>query len=314
MMMKSPNFVSIAVRRSGGELSVKTKRWISFAERFPVLKRPVLRGPVVLLESLISGMQALVFSANQALDDGKKEESSKPLGGWALGASVATALIIAAGLFIALPHVITGLMGISVETTSFHIIDGIIKVLIFIGYIVTISVSRDIRRVFQYHGAEHKSINAYEAGLPLSPEAAMKFSTLHPRCGTAFILFVLLISIMIFSAFFPFVPGAWPKGDIRNHILFILYKIALLLPIAGLSYELIRFTDAKKDNRLLKALSLPGLMLQKLTTKEPTQDQLEVAMAALKEALEMEETLSARNDHRSQQEQDCNNARKTRGS
>ncbi|MCA1962168.1 MAG: DUF1385 domain-containing protein [Desulfomonile sp.] len=288
IMMRAPRTFTVVVRRPDGNLSVREDRWYSPMERWPVLKRPFLRGCIVLYEALFNGIQALTYSANEAL--GEEEE---PLGPWALAGTIALALGGAIFLFVVIPHLATLGIGVlfgtelGVKSLWFHAIDGVIKVAMFVGYVGLISLLKEIRRVFQYHGAEHKSIHAYEKGEELTVENARKYPTLHARCGTAFILLVLIISIFLFTAVFPFLPADLLGNRIFTNAFYILVKIALLLPIAGCSYEIIRLGE-RVDNPLLRALLLPGLWMQKLTTREPSDDQIEVAIVALKRTLEKE--------------------------
>jgi uncharacterized protein YqhQ len=178
---------------------------------------------------------------------------------------------------------------LTVRSLWFHVVDGIIKVGMFVGYIALISLMSEIRRVFQYHGAEHKSIHAYEKGEELTVENARKYPTLHRRCGTAFLLLVLVSSIFLFAIVFPLLPKDLFESRVVTNIFYVLFKILLLFPIAGFSYEVIR-SGEKLNNRLLDLLLLPGLWLQKMTTREPSDDQLEVALVALKRTLEKEES------------------------
>jgi uncharacterized protein YqhQ len=289
IMMRAPKTFTVVVRKPDGELSVREDRWYSPMEKWPILKKPFLRGCIIMYEALFNGIQALTFSAQEAL--GEEEEK---LGPWALAGTIGTALGAAVLLFVVIPHLAT--MGIGVLTGTelgvrsiwFHLIDGVIKVTIFVGYIMLISLLKDIRRVFQYHGAEHKSIHAYEKGEELTVENARKHPRLHARCGTAFLLFVLVFSIFLFSAVFPFFPKDLLGNVVLTNIMFILVKIVLLLPIAGCSYEIIRLGD-RLNNPVLNALLLPGMWMQKLTTREPSDDQIEVALVALKTTLEKEE-------------------------
>ncbi|MGO8880076.1 MAG: DUF1385 domain-containing protein [Desulfomonilaceae bacterium] len=289
IMMRAPKTFTVVVRRPDGQLSVREDRWYSPMEKWPLLKKPFLRGCVVLYEALFNGIQALTYSAQEAL--GEEEEKLSPL---ALAGTIGFALGGAILLFVVVPHLATLGIGaltgadLGVRNVWFHVIDGIIKVSIFVGYIGLISMLKEIRRVFQYHGAEHKSIHAYERGDELTVENAKKYSTLHARCGTAFILLVLMLSILLFTIVFPFVPKDLFGNRIVTNIFFILVKIALLPPIAGISYELIRLAD-KSQNAVLLFILSPGLWLQKLTTREPSDDQLEVAIVALKRTLQKEE-------------------------
>ncbi|MFH1115592.1 MAG: DUF1385 domain-containing protein [Pseudomonadota bacterium] len=289
IMMRAPKTFTVVVRKPGGELSVREDRWYSPMEKWPFLKKPLLRGCIVLYEALYNGIQALTYSAQEALDE--EEEKLSP---WHLGLTIALALGGAVLLFVVIPHLATLGMGallgtdLGVRSVWFHVIDGIIKVSIFVGYILVISLIGEIRRVFQYHGAEHKSIHAYERGEELTVENARKYSTLHARCGTAFLLLVLVLSIFLFTAVFPLLPKDLFGNKIITNIFFILVKIALMVPIAGCSYEIIRMGD-KFNNPVLNLILLPGLWLQKLTTREPSDDQLEVALVALRKTLEKEE-------------------------
>jgi uncharacterized protein YqhQ len=289
IMMRAPRTFTVVVRRPDGQLAVREDRWHSPMEKWPLLKKPLLRGSVVLYEALFNGIQALMFSAQEAL--GEEEEK---LGPWTLAGTIALALGGAILLFVVVPHVATLGVGfllgtdLGVRSLWFHVIDGVIKVGIFVGYILAISLMQDIRRVFQYHGAEHKSIHAYEKGEDLTVENARKYPTLHKRCGTAFLLLVLVLSIFLFTAVFPLLPKDLFDNRIATNALYIGIKILLLLPIAGMSYEIIRIGD-KVNNPLLNAVLLPGLWLQKLTTREPSDDQIEVALIALKKTLEKEE-------------------------
>jgi len=289
IMMRAPRTFTVVVRRPDGELSVREDRWYSPMEKWPFLKKPFLRGCIVLYEALFNGIQALTYSAQEAL--GEEEEKLSP---FALGGTIALALGGAVLLFVVIPHLATLGIGalagtdLGVRSVWFHVIDGVIKVSIFVGYILMISLMKEIRRVFQYHGAEHKSIHAYEKGEELTVENARKYPTLHARCGTAFLLLVLVFSIFLFTAVFPLLPKDIIGNKILTNVFYILVKIVLLLPIAGCSYEFIRLGE-KYDNPVLRTLLLPGMWLQKLTTREPSDDQIEVALVALKKTLEKEE-------------------------
>jgi len=286
VMMRAPKSLAIALRRPNGEILIKEDKWRSLSERWSFLKRPFVRGSLIIIEALINGMQAITFSANQAL-----EEEGESLGGWALFLTICLALGAGVVLFVVLPHVISGLVGrllgmrLGVEHLFFHLIDGAVKIIIFVGYVWLISLFKEIRRIFEYHGAEHKSVYTYEAGEALTVGNAKKFSTLHPRCGTAFILVVLLISIFFFSIVFPFVPTLRDVPGVMNQMIAIVMKILFMFPIAGLAYEIIKFSSRNMDRGLIRLAILPGLWMQKLTTREPSDDQLEVALAALNRAL-----------------------------
>jgi len=295
VMMRVPNALAIAVRRPNGEVVVKEDVWHSLSRRFQFLKWPLIRGSVVLVETLINGFQALAFSASQALEEEKKEGTPEgKLSSWTLGLVMAAAFGIGILFFVVLPHYLTGFLGqwfhrdLGVESLYFHLIDGVIKVLFFIGYIYLISFLKDIQRIFQYHGAEHKCIYAYEAGEELTVSNARKYSTLHPRCGTAFLLIVFVISFILFSALFPFLPQFPTLGKGWANLIYIGIKLPLILPIAGLAYEVIKLAGKKPDHPVLKTVIAPGLWLQRMTTQPPMDDQIEVALRALQGALRLE--------------------------
>lgn len=283
VMMRSPHAFTVAVRKGGkpgAEIAVLRETIRPIGERYPLLKKAVLRGSVALFEALWLGMRALNFSANEAIEseDGKKEEIS-PL---AMAGTMIVALAFALGLFLALPLLLTYLLGTQYSTFKgnvlFNLTDGAIRVGLFLGYVSGISFMKDIRRVFEYHGAEHKVIGAFEAGEPLTVENARKYTCIHPRCGTSFLMVVMVLSIMLFSM----IPGSWPLWAKA------LSRIVLMPLVAGLSYEFIKYSAKKRGSKVIEALILPGLLLQRLTTREPSDDQLEVAIRAMDEALAME--------------------------
>ncbi len=298
VMMRSPKAMAIAVRKADGSVAVDERPWHSLSERFTLLKLPFLRGVITLFEALINGFQALHFSAVQAMEDvDSGNEDARPqkesgLSNWAITTTLIISFLIGCGLFIVLPHllssIILNLLGQdnSMNSFAFHAIDGAIKMIFFLAYVWGIGRMPDIKRVFQYHGAEHKSIYAYEKNKPLTVENAKQYSTLHPRCGTAFIMVVLMISIGIFASVLPMFH--FPGGAVAKTLLAILAKTALMLPVAGIGYEVIRFAG-RKNNFLVKGLILPGLLMQKITTRDPSDDQIEVALVALKRALALED-------------------------
>jgi uncharacterized protein YqhQ len=286
VMMKAPHRLCVAVRRPSGQIVVKNDPVNSLTKRWPLLGWPILRGPVILGETLVQGLKALSFSATQAL-----EEEDEQMGSWALGVTLAVAVAAGLGLFVALPHLLALWLGevwpggFGTESLWFHLFDGLIKVGVFIAYLWAISLMHDIRRVFEYHGAEHKSIFCYESGGELSVDAARGFPRLHPRCGTAFLLVVLVISIFIFAGVLPLLPRLAEAGWL-NQTLLIVLKIFLMLPIAGISYEMIRLAGKRQGKGFWGALLWPGLQLQRLTTREPDDTQIEIALAALTAALD----------------------------
>lgn len=282
VMMRSPHFIAVAVRKPNRQIVIKNKPYSGITAKFPILKKPILRGVVTLIESMSQGMDALSYAAQVAAVD---EEKTEELSSWAIALSMLMAFVFGMGLFVALPHFLTALFT-TTESPLFHLLDGILKMLILLSYVYLISLMKDIHRVFQYHGAEHKSIYAFEAGEELTVENARKYTTLHPRCGTSFLLFLVLISILVFSVVFPvFHLTQFSSIPWLNHLLMILVKILLMFPVAGLSYELIKVSAAHLDHPFFRAVVWPGMLLQKLTTREPTDDQLEVALASLRQVL-----------------------------
>jgi uncharacterized protein YqhQ len=293
VMMRSPQALAIAVRLPNGTVLLKDEPYTSLTARHPLLKRPFFRGPVILIEALVTGIKALSFSAQAALEE---EETS--LGWGSIALTMGGAFLLAFLLFGFLPHYLSGLAGyligrpLTPANFLFHLIDGIIKTIFILGYIWGISRFKEIHRVFEYHGAEHKSICAYEAGEPLTVENARRHCTCHPRCGTSFILVVLLVSLLIFTMFFPLVPALTHRGLFNNFIQ-VLVKVGLMFPIAAISYEIIRWGGRDPDHPLARILLWPGLATQRLTTQEPDDSQLEVALEALKAVLAREEEAKA---------------------
>jgi uncharacterized protein YqhQ len=289
VMMRTESALAVSVRKADGSIKTKEEYITPLSQRYPLLKKPMLRGVVVLFESLAHGISALTFSANEAAE----AEAEAPLSPWAMTLTIIVSLGLGVVLFVVFPHFLTILIGkgfstpMGINTLLFHLIDGFIKVAVFVLYILGISFMPDIRRVFMYHGAEHKSIFAFEAGEELTVQNARKYSTLHPRCGTSFIITVLLISIFIFAAVFPFMPKFPQLPAFVRNLIYVLIKIPLLLPIAGISYELIRLAGDRKDNLFFIILSFPGIWLQKITTREPSDDQIEVALTALSRSIQL---------------------------
>ena len=276
VMMRSLTGYSVAVRQPNGNVAIKQDKLVSITAKYPFLKFPVLRGSVVLIQSLILGIRALNYSAavSSENDQGEQEMSSAAVAG-----SMLFALVFGVGLFILAPLGLTNLIrrflmpGMS--NFEYNAIDGVIRAVFFFIYIVSISFMDDIRRVFQYHGAEHKTVYTFEANEELTVENARKKSTLHPRCGTSFLMFVLVISIVVFSL----VPSTVP------FIVKFLARVVLIPLIAGIAYEIIRFSARHLANPVCRVMTRPGMWLQKITTKEPDDAQLEVAITALKTAL-----------------------------
>jgi uncharacterized protein YqhQ len=276
VMMRGPSNWSVAVRKPDGDIAQVSQPIVSPMTRHWLLRLPVIRGVIALGESLAIGFRALAISANYAAqEEGEDGEVTTELTRGQLIFAFAIAIGFAVLLFKVGPALLTDWIGI--EAGWFVIVEGLIRVTVFVLYLALISLLPDLRRVFQYHAAEHKAINAYEAGEELEPARVQKFSLIHPRCGTAFLLWVMVIAIFVF-AFFGRPVWYW----------LIATRILLLPVIAGIAYELIRFAGKHTDNRILMTLLAPGLWLQRLTTREPTLDQLEVSIRALREVLERE--------------------------
>src|SRR5213595_4007463 len=275
VMMRGPSNWSVAVRKPDGDIAQVSKPIVSPMTRHWILRVPVIRGVVALGESLAIGFRALAISANYAAQEEGDEEVATELSRGQLIFAFAIAIGFAVLLFKVGPALLTDWIGI--EAGWFVIVEGMIRVTVFVLYLALISLLPDLRRVFQYHAAEHKAINAYEAGEELVPARVQSFSLIHPRCGMAFLLWVLVIAIFVF-AFFGRPVWYW----------LIATRILLLPVIAGLAYELIRFAGRHTENRILMTLLAPGLWLQRLTTRQPSLDQLEVSIRALREVLSLE--------------------------
>lgn len=300
-MIRGQTCVSMAVRRPNGEILVETQpigwRWARTIRRIPFV-----RGVIVLSEMLLVGTRALIFSANVASEEENKESpdpnpdslsedgeanTDKGPGGlssWAVASSVTVSLLLAIAIFFATPVFATRLLDSWLDTTNIwsNMIEGVIRLLMFVGYIGLIGLMPDIRRVFAYHGAEHMTIHAREHGQPLDVGSIRQFDTAHPRCGTAFILVVLVVAIIVHVFWTP--PGLVDR---------VISRVVVLPLIAGLSYEIIRFSGFHANNILVKAIIWPNLLLQSLTTRQPDDDQIEVAIKALEGALEEDRRLAA---------------------
>jgi uncharacterized protein YqhQ len=277
VMMKGKKGWTVAVRDPKGEIHIKRE---PLSELPKVFRLPIVRGFLALFHALFIGMKAIEFSANKAYE----EEDGKPLSPVAMTATIGLSILIGIALFILFPLYATKLLGavfpsVSESSFLFNLVDGIIRVLVFLLYVIAIGMWKEMRRIFEYHGAEHKVIHAYENGKELTIRNIKDHSPLHPRCGTSFLLIVMVISIFTFS----FIPQAWP----------FLYKFLsrlILIPlIAGLSYEFLKLSARMEHNRIMHMLIQPGLLLQRLTTREPDESQIEVAIKALEEVLHLEE-------------------------
>jgi uncharacterized protein YqhQ len=276
-MMRGPRTWAVAVRKPDGVIAHVSRSIDPLMARHWALRLPVVRGVVALGESLAIGFRALSVSANYAAaEEAEGDEEPAEIGRWALAFAFLVAIGFAVMIFKVGPALLADTLPIS-DGTYFVFVEGLIRVAVFVAYLTVLSFIPSLRRVFQYHAAEHKAINAYEAGEELTPEIAQRYSLIHPRCGTAFLLWVMVVGIFVFALF----------GRPVWYWL-IISRIALLPVIAGIAYELIRFAGKHADNRILMTLLAPGLWLQRLTTREPSLDQLEVSIRALREVLDLE--------------------------
>jgi uncharacterized protein YqhQ len=289
VMMRGPRNWAVAVRKPDGEIAQVARTVDSAMVRHRVLRLPIVRGIVALGESLAIGFRALSVSANYAVEeeasgDASPADSGPPgaeaepaeISRWAMFFSFAVALGFAVTVFKVGPGLLADTLPIS-SGIVFVLVEGLIRITIFVGYLALLSLIPSLKRVFEYHAAEHKVINAYEAGEELTPEIAQRYSLIHPRCGTSFLFWVVVLSVIVYAPF-----GRLPIQWI------IVTRIAFLPLIAGIAYELIRFAGRHADNRVLMTLLAPGMWLQRLTTREPTLDQLEVSIRALREVLDLE--------------------------
>lgn len=268
VMMHSPNYITIAVRRSDGTIEIKKERKNSLAERYKFLKWPFFRGMLILFETLIMGFKAITKSADETTEEqiSKKE----------MALTFALAFVGAILLFVVLPLYLTKLI-FSVKGFLFYLLEGVIRLGVFLAYIALMPLIKEIKITLHYHGAEHKAIHTYESGEELTINNARKHSPLHARCGTAFLLMVLVLCIFLFSLV-----------RSENWFVMIIYRIILIPFVAGISYELLKLSARYKNSILVKILMTPGLWLQRLTTREPSDEQLEVALASLKEVIALE--------------------------
>ncbi len=277
VMMRSPDRIAMAVRRSDGKILLKNNSYISITKRKKFWGLPILRGAVILIESMVIGIKALIFFGDVAVvEEQKKENLKNKKAGisnlWLIG-TIVFSLGAGLALFFYLPLVLTDLLGAKTGFW-FNLVDGIIRVIIFLLYLSLITLWKDIQRIFQYHGAEHKTIFAFEDGKELTVENSRSYTTHHPRCGTSFILTVLLISILVFMFL------GRPETIVDR-----LIRLAFVPLIGGISYEIIKLSDKKKHNPVIRFFIKPGLWLQKITAREPDESMLEVALVALKGSL-----------------------------
>jgi uncharacterized protein YqhQ len=288
VMMKAPKGIAMSVRRADGTIVTEYKPYESKAKKGTVYGWPIIRGVVSFIESLVVGVKTISASAELYGDEAAQEEPSKferwlaqktgkPVEKIATGFAVVIALILAIGIFFVLPQLISSwiLHGSELVTIWKSLIEGVVRLLIFLGYIAAISLMKDVRRVFMYHGAEHKTIACYEHGAELTPQTAKNYSRFHPRCGTNYLFLVMAISILFFAA----------VGWNANFFVRLLTRILFIPVVAGISYEVLKLA-AKSDNLLARIVRAPGVALQRLTTKEPDESMLEVAITAFQRAMQ----------------------------
>ncbi|MEG1311691.1 MAG: DUF1385 domain-containing protein [Romboutsia sp.] len=283
VMMQSKGKRAMAVRKSDGEIIIRKNKIKSWINEKNIDKIPFIRGSFILIETMVEGIKSLNFSSDFFLDEAEEDIFDKFIkkvfkdraNDVAIGFSIVLSLILSIGLFILLPTAVGGMLSKIIKNNLLlNLLEGVIRMGVLFTYIILISKNKDIERVFQYHGAEHKSIYCYENNLELTVENAKTFGRLHPRCGTNFLFIVMFISIILFSFF------GWPNPIIR-----VIMRIVCIPIVAGISYEIIRFLG-KYNNKFTKIVAYPGMMLQKFTTKEPDDEQLEVALAALRAVID----------------------------
>ncbi len=277
VMMRNKDTLAVAVRNDKGKIIVKKEKIKTFSG---ILALPFIRGIVAFFQMLIIGIKTLTYSSNIVLNDDEKLDS------WEIAGIIALSLAIAISMFVLVPYLVTYSIGFS-ETTEpilFNIIDSIIKIILFVVYLVIIGQMKDVRRVFQYHGAEHKTVNCLESEKKVIINNVKKFSTIHPRCGTSFILLVMVVGIFVLSLISPLamlIPSFSFLPFFAQKIILFFTRLLFLLPIAGISYEILKLAGKYKENILLNMINYPGMLIQKLTTQEPDNKQIEVAIKAL---------------------------------
>lgn len=285
VLMRSPNFWGMAVRTPAGDVDLRAERFRSITRRSRLFRLPIIRGALSLGETLWLGMKALTLSTNIAL--GEEEELSKK----EIAGTLLFAMVLGIGLFLVAPVFGTkglgALLGSSIENPMlFNLVEGVIRIAIFIAYLLGITaISKDVKRFFAYHGAEHKAIKVYERGEELVPENARKLDTSHVRCGTSFVLYVLVLSILAFSLL-----------GVHGWLYMVVSRLVVIPLVAGIAFEFIMWSARNQENSLVKVLVWPGLQMQKLTTREPSDDMVEVAMSSLKKVLSMEEEAKIEKD------------------
>jgi uncharacterized protein YqhQ len=283
VMMRGVSTWAVAVRKEDGEIELQSFPLVSWTKRHRLLRLPVVRGVVALADSLNIGFKALGISANAQLP-----EEEEPISGPMWVGTIVVALLFAIGLFFVVPVGLTSLFKDELGSAFvFWLVEGVVRTAIFLGYIALLSRLRDLRRVFEYHGAEHKTISCFEAGEPLTPENAARYSRLHPRCGTSFLLILMIVAIFVFA----------PLG-LPEWYLLVTSRIVGVPLIAGISFEVIKFAGRNRRKRWVQTLMWPGMQLQKLTTREPDHEQLAVAIAAMDAVLAVEDPRAASAEER----------------
>lgn len=289
VMMKSPNYYSIAVRKPDGRITKRTEEYVSLTQKYRLLGLPFFRGIISMAEMLRLGIKSLTYSANESTD-----EEEEVLSEWAIFVTIFFSMAFAVFLFVIIPYMVPTLIGVSEEETTllFNTIAGLMKVLIFVGYVYLISYMEDIRRVFQNHGAEHMAVNCYEAGKNLTVSNVKKYGTYHTRCGTSFIVIVLILMIILFSLIPSIIQSLFPAvaemESFAKTLIFLGARLLFIPIVAGISYEVLKLTSKYKENFLMKIIAFPGKLVQGLTTRQPNDNQVKVAIAALKEVLKKE--------------------------
>jgi len=268
VMMRSKDHMVVCVRQPNNEIVTKTEELHSLSEKYSFLKLPFLRGILALFETLYSGIKGIYFSANAAFGNDDEEESLNPK---EIAVVVAVAICLSILLFSVTPFFLTSLLNLG-RGVLFNVAEGVVRLSFLLAYLAAVSLVGDFKRIFQYHGAEHTAINAYESGVELNVENARKYSRFHARCGTSFLLIVTLISILFFSIM--------PSAD---YLVRLSYRIVLIPVISAVSYEILKLSDKYRNSRIMKVLVAPGLALQHLTTRQPDDEMIEVALKAVKE-------------------------------
>ncbi len=267
VMMKGQKNYTIAVREPSGKITVKRFRFRSLTDRYRPLKWPFVRGLINLFEMMRIGIKSINYSADKAIDADQKGEKIKT---WEFAATILISIVLALGIFKLIPYAVSGLVFSRDDRILFNLFEGMIKLCIFVGYIWIISLFPDIRRIFMYHGAEHKTIHCYEKGHKLTVQNVKKYTTIHPRCGTSFLFLLIGISIILYVL----IPtsGFWSAFG---------FRLLLLIPLVSISYEVLKISDKMQNGLLFRVISAPGKLIQKLTTKEPDNKQIEVGIASL---------------------------------